>query len=99
MAPRRGTGMGDDIGARVRLVDGLPELLADLIGAGFTFSSVEDYDKAMQWALRAYRAGQAATPDGPRTWALPDDAEATARIVVVLNRRRGSVHGMTADNA
>lgn len=23
--------------------------------------------------LRAYRAGQAATPDGPRTWALPDD--------------------------
>jgi hypothetical protein len=25
--------------------------------------------------LRAYRAGQAATPDGPRTWALPDDRE------------------------
>lgn len=163
--------MGDDIGARVRAVAGLPELIADLLGATGPFCSIEENDKAMEWALRAYRAGkaatpdrhdtadfwfkvavntakraglpcprcmhptkshwtdnqesrpgchrgeclcswipqelliayeyedEAATPDGPRTWALPDDAEATARIVVVVNRRRGSVHGMTADNA
>lgn len=37
----------------------------------------------------AYRAGQAATPDGPRTWALPDGAEVEEQWTMryVLNGR------------
>jgi hypothetical protein len=31
-----------------------------LIGAGFNFSQVEDYDLAVEWACRAYIAGHAA---------------------------------------
>lgn len=30
-----------------------------LIGAGFCFSQVEDYHMAVEWAVRAYRAGLA----------------------------------------
>lgn len=30
-----------------------------LIGAGFCFSQPDDYDMALQWAGRAYRAGLA----------------------------------------
>jgi hypothetical protein len=62
--------MGDVGGAferKLRAED--PELLArlvDLLGIGFTFPSPEHYDMALEWAARAYRAGQATTRNGRR---------------------------------
>lgn len=38
----------------------------ELLGIGFAFSQVEDYDLAEEWAVRAYRLGQATThPETP----------------------------------
>lgn len=89
--------MSDDIGARVRAVDGLPELIADLIGATGPFCSIEENDKAMEWALRAYRAGQAATPDGPRAWALPDGTEVEEQWEVYDERDDEFKHAQTTE--
>jgi hypothetical protein len=68
--------MGEAFERRLEVDDpGLLARLVDLLGIGFTFPSPEHYDMALEWAARAYRAGQAATPDGTRRWVLPEGFE------------------------